>query len=241
MEVRKNPHIDLEHYQSVFFGIGLTLSLLIIISVFELKFYDNLETIELVGTSDALVVEQIEIPNTEQPPPPPPPKTILEQPEIIEVKNEEEIRQDIEINLDVEISEESVAQTSIFGEGSAETPPPVPPPPPVVEKEEEIFIAVEERPEPVGGFEAFYAFVGEKTQYPKAAQINNIEGRVFVQFIVDKDGSLTDLIVVKGVGFGLDEEALRVLSMAPKWTPGKQRGRPVKVKMTMPLLFKIVN
>ena len=72
MEVRKNPRIDLEHYQSVFFGIGLTLSLLIIMAVFELKFYDNLETIELNSISDQNMIEQIDIPTTEQPPPPPP-------------------------------------------------------------------------------------------------------------------------------------------------------------------------
>ncbi|MDX2301230.1 MAG: TonB family protein [Microscillaceae bacterium] len=238
MEMHKNPRVDIEHYRSIFFGIGLSLSLLLVYGAFELKFYDTLEPLELAGVSEALSIEQLDIPNTEQTPPPPP-KTVLEQPEIVEVKNEDEIRKDIEINLDVEMSDETIAKKSVYGEGSAETPPPAPP---IVEEvEEEIFLVVEEKPEPKGGFSAFYEFIGKNTMYPKMAQQNGIEGKVYVEFVIDKEGKLTDFKVVKGVGFGLDEEALRVLGLAPQWKPGKQRGRPVKVKMTVPIVFKLVN
>jgi protein TonB len=67
----------------------------------------------------------------------------------------------------------------------------------------------------------------------------NVEGKVFVQFVIDKDGSPSDITVLKGIGSGCDEEAVRVIKNMPKWTPGKQRGRPVKVRMSLPIVFKL--
>jgi protein TonB len=107
------------------------------------------------------------------------------------------------------------------------------------EKAEEIFTIVEQQPEPIGGFTAFYTYVGENLKYPRLAQRGNIQGRVYIQFVVEKDGSLTDIKTIKGIGGGCDEEACRIIGNAPKWNPGKQRGRPVRVIMVIPILFKL--
>ena len=102
-----------------------------------------------------------------------------------------------------------------------------------------VFTIVEEAPEYPGGTEELYKYLGQNIKYPKSAQANGLEGRVFVQFILDKDGSITYPEVIKGVSPELDEEALRVVSELPAWTPGKQRGRLVRVKMVLPIAFKL--
>jgi periplasmic protein TonB len=109
-------------------------------------------------------------------------------------------------------------------------------------KEEPVEAAVifsEIMPEPEGGLKAFYEFVGKNIKYPDLARRLDIEGRVTVQFIVEKDGSLTDIKVLKGIGGGCDEEALRVIGMAPRWHPGLQSRRPVRVRMSLPLVFRL--
>lgn len=100
------------------------------------------------------------------------------------------------------------------------------------------FISSEIAPQPVDGFSAFYSILKDNMKYPRQAQSRNVEGRVFVQFVVAKDGSLTNMHVLKGIGSGCDEEAMRVLKLT-KWNPGKQRGVPVKVRMTQPIIFKM--
>lgn len=112
--------------------------------------------------------------------------------------------------------------------------------PPVKEEEvEEVFTIVEESAEPIGGMDAFYKYVQKNLKYPAQARRMGVEGKVFVQFVIDKDGSITDVKVVKGIGAGCDEEAVRVIESAPKWKPGKQRGRPVKQRIVLPISFKL--
>ena len=86
---------------------------------------------------------------------------------------------------------------------------------------------------------AFYKYISTNLRYPDQARKMGVEGKVFVQFIVDKDGSITDVQAIKGIGEGCDEEAVRVIEGSNKWIPGKQRGRPVKVKMILPITFKL--
>jgi periplasmic protein TonB len=166
----------------------------------------------------------MEIPPTEQPPPPPPK---VQQPEIIEVPDEEEIEDEIEIDLDVEITEETQIEEMVFEEAPEE------------EVADEIFTVVEDQPTPKGGMQAFYEYVSKNMKYPAQARRMGVEGRVFVQFVVDKDGTITDVKAVKGIGAGCDEEAVRVLQNAPKWNPGKQRGRSVRVRMVLPITFQL--
>jgi protein TonB len=108
------------------------------------------------------------------------------------------------------------------------------------EETEEIFVIVEEYPVPIGGMAAFYQYVNNNIKYPAQALSLGLQGRVFIQFVVGKDGSITDATLIRGIGGGCDEEAIRVVMAAPGWNPGKQRGKPVNVKMVLPITFKII-
>ena len=112
---------------------------------------------------------------------------------------------------------------------------------PVEEEEEEvIFMVVETMPEFPGGQQALFKYLGENVKYPVIAQENGIQGRVICQFVVNKDGSIVDVVVVRSSGEpSLDKEALRVINSMPKWKPGKQRGKPVRVKYTVPVNFRL--
>lgn len=102
----------------------------------------------------------------------------------------------------------------------------------------EFFIIVEENPEPTNGYANFYKELSKNLKYPNQARRMGIEGKVFVEFIVNKNGEASDLKVIRGIGSGCDEEAMRVLSLTT-WKPGKQRGKPVRVKMVMPISFML--
>ena len=221
--IKKYSYADLDKLTKVFGNVGLMLSLAFIIWAFEWKNYDEGALVDL-GQVDDNFEDLMEIPPTEQPPPPPPK---VQLPQIIEVPDEEEIEEEIEVELDVEITEETVIEEIVFEEAPEE------------EVAEEIFTIVEDQPAPQGGMGAFYQFVAKKLKYPNQARRMGIEGKVFVQFVVDKDGTITDVQAVKGIGAGCDEEAVRVIQSSPKWKPGKQRGRPVKVRMILPITFKL--
>jgi protein TonB len=98
---------------------------------------------------------------------------------------------------------------------------------------------VEETAAPIGGMPAFYEFVGKKLKYPAQARRMGVEGKVFVEFVIERDGTITDVKAIKGIGAGCDEEAVRVLQSAPKWKAGKQRGKPVRQRMVLPIAFKL--
>ncbi len=213
---------------SVLYSLSLCISLALIIGMFELRFRSNGSSINLTSVRSTFET-LMDIPPTKQETTPPPPK--IKAPKIIEVSDEElledaDIDFDIEITEDTRISDDNIASLSM---------------PPEEEKVDEIFTIVEENPAPVGGFKAFYDYVSKNLHYPRKAKQLGIEGRVFVQFVVEKDGSLTDVHVVKGIGGGCDEEAVRVISGAPRWNPGKQRGRPVRVRMILPVVFKLIG
>ena len=140
MEIKKHPEADLERRSGLFLNIGLCVSLLLVITAFEWKFYDRGAAMDL-GTIEDDFEDLMEIPPTEQPPPPPP---VIQQPEIIEVPDEEEIEEEIEIEIDVEITEETVIEEIVFEEAPEE------------EEVDEIFTIVEDQPQPPGGMGAFY-------------------------------------------------------------------------------------
>lgn len=223
VENKKNPKADLTKTTGLFLNVGLVISLLLVIFAFEKKVWDEGSQVNLSAQAEDFE-DLMDIPQTQQPPPPPPKKV---QPEIIEVPDEEEIEEEIEIDLDVEMTEETVIEEVVFEEAPEE------------EEADQIFTIVEDQPTPVGGMSAFYQFVQKKLKYPAQARRMGIEGKVFVQFVVDKDGTLTEVQAVKGIGAGCDEEAVRVIKQAPKWKPGKQRGRSVKVRMILPITFKL--
>ena len=105
--------------------------------------------------------------------------------------------------------------------------------------EEEIFTIVETNPSFPGGEAKMYAFLGKNMKYPPIARDNNIQGRVYVSFVVEKNGKITDVRVLRGIGGGCDEEAIRVVKAMPSWSAGKQRGKPVRVRFNLPIVFKL--
>ena len=108
------------------------------------------------------------------------------------------------------------------------------------EEEEVIYMVVEKMPEFPGGQQALFTFICENLAYPEDAHTNGIQGRVICQFVVEKDGRVSDVQVVRSSGnSSLDKEALRVIKSMPNWTPGTQRGKPVRVKYTMPVSFRL--
>jgi protein TonB len=223
MVEKKSPQADVSRKSALFLNIGLVVALLLVIAAFEWKFYEDGELADLGQVTDDFE-EMLDIPPTEQPPPPPPK---IQQPEIVEVPDEEEIEEEIEVDLDVEITEEDVIEEVVFEEPVEE------------EVADEVFTIVEQQPEFPGGMGAFYQYVQKKLKYPSQARRMGIEGKVFVQFVVDKAGTITEVTAVRGIGAGCDEEAVRVIKNSPQWKPGKQRGKAVKVRMILPITFKL--
>jgi protein TonB len=226
IESKKTPKANLANYQSLILSFSLALTMGIVIMAFEWKSYDK-AIAELMDKSVNTFEVLTEIPPTEIPPPPPPSITLSS---FVEVPDEEEIMEDLDIKIDVEISEESRIEEIT-----------IPVLDNTIEKEDSdaIFTIVESPAAPEGGFETFYKDIAERMNYPAQARRMAVEGRVFVEFVINRDGSLTDLSVIKGIGAGCDEEAIRVLKTAPPWTPGRQRGKPVRQKMVLPIVFKL--
>ena len=222
MELKKNPKYDLTKQRGMFFNLGLSISVMIAILAFEWPNRSDQQMIDL-GSMEDDFENILQIPPTTQPPPPPPK---VQTPEIIEVPDEEEIEEKIDIELDVEVTEDTQIEEIVFADAPEEV-------------SDEIFMVVEKLPEFPGGEAAFMKFLYERIKYPMVAKKMGIEGRLYLQFVVEKNGSVTDLSVLKGLGAGCDEEALRVMKLVPNFTPGKQRGTPVRVKMTIPIVFKL--
>lgn len=219
--LKKNPTADTRHYRKTASKVGWMLSLGLVLCAFELPQIQEAPIVLTFNTQsdyDSVItppVIKLELPK--------PPK--VQSPKIIEVPNEAEVLQVI----DVSFPEEFVPEEAI--EYIEEEPE--------EEVTEEPILIVEQVAEPKGGMNAFLKWVAKEVNYPVQARRMNLGGKVIVQFVVEKDGSLTGFKVLKGVGGGLDEEALRVLKLAPAWTPGKQRGRPVRSLFVLPVYFKI--
>ena len=221
MEEKKNPKIDLRKRKGLHMNVGLVISLALVIMAFEWKFYGEGGVVDLENPATEFE-ELIDVPPTVQKPPPPP----VQQPEIISLPDEVDIEEEIEYTYEIETTEEMSIEEYNYEE-------------PKEEEAETVFIIVEEQPAPIGGYSAFYEYIGKKLKYPAQARRMGIEGKVFVEFIIDKDGSITEVKLMKGIGGGCDEEAIRVIKAAPNWKPGKQRGQPVKVKLIVPITFKL--
>jgi len=227
MELKKSPKADLERHKRVLLLFGLVLALGIVLLAFEWKTKPS--TGSSLGTLQVAEVEDEVIPITRQeqvqPPPPPPP------PQVIEVLN----IVDNSVNI--------LDDMSLFNsEADRETFIDVAPVIQTVRKEEEeeeaqVFFIVEEMPEFPGGEAALRKFIANAIKYPQIAQENGIQGRVYVQFVVERDGSVSNATIARGVDPSLDREALRVVNSLPKWKPGMQRGKPVKVSYTVPINF----
>jgi periplasmic protein TonB len=216
MEPKKNPEISLEKKKGLFFQIGLVVTLVIVLGAFEWKSYEkvdyNLGQLNLDDLEEEIIpITRQEI--TPPPPPPPPPEVIVIVEDIVEIEVEAEIETtESDEMVAIEIEEES---------------------------DEEFFMVVENMPEFPGGDAGLMKYIQKNVKYPPIAKEYNITGKVYVSFIVDKSGSVTDVKIARGVDKSLDAEALRVVKSLPKYKPGKQRGKAVRVMFTIPINFTL--
>ena len=228
MEIKKTPKADLENRRTLYTEIGLVVALLVVWGAFSYSTKEK--AVASLGEDTQVVEVEDMVPITQETPPPPPeaPKipVLSDQIDIVEddIKVEDNFMSlEDDANLGVEIMDyvEEVKEE-------------------VVEEEAIPFQLVEEKPSFNGGdANEFSKWVNSKLQYPEIAKENGVQGRVTLQFTVNPDGSVSNVKVLRGVDSSLDKEAVRVVSQSPKWKPGKQRDRAVKVTYTFPVIFQL--
>jgi protein TonB len=221
MELKKSEEANLETKRLPLIAIGLLFSLAIVLVAFEWKTYET--DVKSLGELDLNLIEEEIIPvSLQQPPPPPPPPAPTTVIEIVEDEKEIEVELDLS---DMEIDENTEIE---FIETVEE-----------VVEEQQIFTIVEEMPSFPGGDAALMKYLGNNIKYPAIAKDAGIQGTVYVTFVVDEQGKVKDAQVLRSIGGGCDEEAIRVVKSMPSWKPGKQRGKAVKVQYNLPIRFTL--
>lgn len=228
-EVKKSPKANLETHRGTAILMGAVLGLALMFFGFEWSSQTQKMNENLV-VQDVVAEEEIEITRRDNTPPPPPPPPAPEIPDQIEMVNER-VETRVEINME---DHQDKGQTEVYT-------PPAPPKKVVEETVDEIFVVVENQPEFPGGPAALMKFLSTSIKYPTIAQENGIQGRVVCNFVVEKDGSITDVQITKGADPSLDKEAIRVVQSMPRWKPGSQQGKPVRVRYTLPVTFRLSN
>lgn len=226
MELKKNPAKDIHQKSGMFFQIGLGISIAIMITAFEWR----TEIVKIqprkwnIVENPLVLIPATEFRKSDPPLPSPEKNEIVASQSLTNLSTEtttsatsdpgpiiidQTLLSSTEIKIDVDSVEICMDCITCFPE---------------------------KKPEPMGGYDSFYALVRKNLKYPKQAQRVEVQGKVFVEFVVNRDGTPTDIKIIKGIGAGCDEEAKRVIGLT-KWNPGKQRGKPVRVKMVMPITF----
>ena len=227
MEIKKSPKADLEGKKTTGVLIGLVLILAAMFVAFEWTERDVVITADSGIQEVAFEEEMVPITEQEEPKQAPPPPEAPKVEEVLQIADN-----------DANVEETTIQSNEDKGEAVEIKYVPA-----VVEEEEveeqQIFQVVEEMPEFPGGMAECLKFLAKNIKYPTIAQENGVQGRVIVQFVVNKDGTIVDPVVVRSVDPYLDKEALRVIKAMPKWKPGKQRGKAVRVKYTVPVTFRL--
>ena len=225
MEIKKTDRADLEKNRNTYILIGMVITLAIVWFAFEYKTIDKQDNQimqnAMLDEEEDLVVQTQRV---EPPPPPPPPQ----QTTVIEVVEDDVEVDDIEIDAETDDDEEIEEQ--VIQEDEQED-----------EKEDEIFVFVEDQPTFPGGDEARIKYLQDNIHYPEMAKESGIQGTVYVTFVVEKDGRISNVKILRGIGGGCDEEAVRIIKNMPKWKPGKQRGRAVRAQFNMPIRFVLAG
>jgi protein TonB len=228
MNTIKSEKANLENKRFIFRELGMIIALGLILLAFSWKSYDK--TYDEIYQRQVMDIPEQIVPITEHKPPEPPK---AQPPQVISTINivENEIEVDDNITIDAEADQ------------LTEIPEYIPPVPEQVEEEPveegEIFYVVESMPSFPGGEEKLYEYLALNLVYPVQAREAGIQGRVFLTFVVERDGSITDVKVLRGIGGGCDEEAIRVVKAMPGWIPGKQRSMPVRVQFNLPIKFTL--
>jgi periplasmic protein TonB len=222
MEIKKTSKANLERKKNIFFQLGLVISLLLVFAAFEWKTYEK--TDYSLRDPIFIPIDEDIIDNTHRDKKEPEiPKTKIT--ELIEVPNDEA---DDTAAVDAE-SDEHIYKDIVYMKPVDETG--------THDEVEPPFIVVEKMPEFPGGINSMNEFLAKNMKYPRLAVETGIQGIVFATFVVEKDGSITGIQILHGIGGGCDEEAIRVIRQMPKWDPGKQRGVPVRVQLNLPVKF----
>jgi len=225
MDVKKSPKASLEDKKFLFVLMGLVMVLSLLYIGFE--WTDREVKVYQADNTNLNAEEEIDVVQTAQelqPPPPPP------APEIVEILNV--VENNVEVaSVNINTEDDKNKEVAISA--------PVTSAPIQEEEDQVVFQVVEKMPTFPGGDAALFKFLGDNVKYPVIAQENGVQGRVICQFVVNKDGSIVDVEVVRSVDPSLDKEAIRVIKSMPKWSPGQQRGKPVRVKYTLPVNFKL--
>ena len=225
MEEKKSPKANLENKKLMFTQIGMIIALLVAWLAFEHKSYDKREIDpSLLRQTEVVEEEMVEI--TKQEEQKPQPVEVPKQTTQLEIVQDDVEVEDIEINAEMDQNE--VIEEYVPVEVEEEEV-----------QEQEIFQIVEEMPSFPGGEQKLLEYVAKNTKYPQIARESGIQGRVFIGFVVETDGSISNVKVLRGIGGGCDEEAVRVIKSLPKWKPGKQRGKAVRVSYQIPVNFKL--
>ena len=227
MEIKKSERADLERGKSTSLLIGFVMALAVMFVALEWTQREVEDNSEIFAAKDlSLNEEMVPITLPEKKTVPPPPAAVT-QSDILEIVDD-----DADVDEDIMMSTEDQVEWVDLDEIDYVEVEPEP-------EEEEIFMVVEDAPEFPGGVQALLDYLRKNIKYPQICRENNIQGRVLVSFVVNKDGAIVDPQVVKSVNPSLDKEALRVISGMPNWKPGSQRGKPVRVKYTVPVNFRL--
>jgi len=226
MDSKKSKKADLEHRKGMFLEVGLVVSLAVILVAFEWTQGENKDSDTEMVQEIQFEDEMMQITRREEPKPEPKP----EQPKVAEVLDivDDDVQIEDDFDFDMEATDDTEYDfTTMISDDEEEI------------DEEEVFYIVEDMPTFNGGDPAteFRKYIAQNLRYPEIAAENGISGRVIVQFAVNKTGQVEDAVVVRSVDPALDKEAIRVVMASPKWTPGKQRGKAVKVLFTFPINF----
>jgi len=227
MELKKNPKADLEKRRGLYLEIGLVVILAATLVAFEVKSYDSEEETafqrEVIEEPEEVIIQT----DVQEPPPPPPPEVPEVTTLINVVDDEQEIKNELVVNAEVNDETKNIAITPVQFEEEEEV------------VEEQIFTVVENEPEFPGGMDALYKYLSQNIKYPQLARENGITGKVYVTFVVEKDGSIANPKILRDIGGGCGAEAIRVVKAMPKWNPGKQRGKAVRVQFNLPVNFNL--
>ena len=228
MEAKKTPKADLEKRRGLYLEIGLVVILALALVAFNIKSYDKeVKEVNTRVAESEIDAEVLNTPPEELPPPPPPEQEIVATDLKVVEHDVQPINEVGLINADdnANKAQETFVKVEVKEEEEV--------------VEEEVFLVVEDDPEFPGGLSALSQYLASNIKYPQLAKENNITGKVFVSFVVEKDGSVGQVKILRDIGGGCGAEAVRVVKSMPKWKPGKQRGKPVRTQFNLPVDFSL--
>lgn len=226
METLKTSKANLENKRFIFWEVGLVVALFLVFFAFRLKIDPPATNINSNYSSSQIAEEMVPVTTQERKFVPPPPAKKVSIIHIVE--NDEEVESELDINVEVDQDTEIEEYVPFVPEEEEE-----------VLEEEPVFVIVESMPSFPGGYEELMKYLRKNLRYPNLAKESGIQGRVFVAFVVETDGSVTDVQILRGIGGGCDEEAIRVVNNMPRWEPGKQRNVTVRVRFNLPIKFTL--